>query len=182
MRKRPSNILRMLKLLKKRVHTPSSIASDCVGVTWGSCRMDEHNTAQPRLRSYMAYFLVHSRATCRKTIQSRGMQYSDRANTPTVENSLGLTAVVGNIPHLLVFGLVCLVQVCNLWHERVVGVRVAQQAADGQKHFADCQGRRPCRKGMHGMASHSCARVTTRARAHIGLSRCPSRCLRKRVW
>ena len=36
-----------------------------------------------------------------------------------------------------------LVQVCNLWHERIIGVRIGKQAANAKQDLANRQRRRP---------------------------------------
>ena len=40
----------------------------------------------------------------------------------------------------LVLGLVRLVDVGDLWHQRIIWVGVGQQGTDGQEHLGDCQG------------------------------------------
>lgn len=36
-----------------------------------------------------------------------------------------------------------LVDVCDLRHKRIVGVRIGEHGADGEEDFGDCQGRAP---------------------------------------
>jgi len=45
--------------------------------------------------------------------------------------------------HVFVSGAICLVDMCNLRHQRIIGVGVCQHGADGKKYFRDGQRRAP---------------------------------------